>query len=88
MSPKSNCSAIDAIEKWALRNCNTNSAAERIVDERIKRVSLEIQDAWTEQDREKRCVYTTPAPQIHRMDCDRLISRQQERTTDESDEQE
>ena len=87
MSPKSNCSAIDAIEKWALRNCNTNSAAERIVDERIKRVSLEIQDAWTEQDREKRCVYTTPAPQIHTMDCDRLISRQQE-TTDESDEQE
>ncbi len=87
MSPKSNCSAIDAIEKWALRNCNTNSAAERIVDERIKRVSLEIQDAWTEQDREKRCVYTTPAPQIHTMDCDRLISRQQEMTTDDQDEE-
>ena len=87
MSPRNNYSAIDAIEKWALRNCNTNSAAERIVDERIKRVSLEIQDAWTEQDREKRCVYPTQAPQIHTMACDRLISRQQERTTDDQDEE-
>lgn len=57
------------------------------MDARIKRVSLEIQDTWTDLDRERRCVYSTPAPQIHTMDCDRLISKQQEGTTDEQDEE-
>ena len=58
------------------------------MDARIKRVCLEIQDTWTDLDRERRCVYSTPAPQIHTMDCDRLISRQQEREDDGPNEQE
>lgn len=85
MSQKNNCSAI---EKWALKHCETDSAAEDIVDERIKRVSLEIQDTWSERDRQKRCVYPASPPLIHQMDCDRLIPKQQEYTTDEQDESE
>ena len=41
---------LNAIEKWAIKNCNTNESAEKIMDARIKRVSQEIQDTWTEKE--------------------------------------
>lgn len=75
------------IEKWALKHCETDAEAERIVDERIKRVCLEIQDTWTEQDHKKRCVYSNPPVTIHTMDCDRLLERQQEEMRDERDQE-
>ena len=43
-------STLNAIEKWALKNCNTDESAEKIMDARIKRVSREIQDTWTEKE--------------------------------------
>ena len=85
MSPKNNCSAI---EKWALKHCETDSSAERIVDDRIKRVCLEIQETWNEQDRKKRCVYDIPPVTVHSMDCDRLLQRHQEEINHEQNEQE
>ena len=41
---------INAIEKWALKNCNTNEEASEIVDARIRRVCREIQTTWTEKE--------------------------------------
>ena len=74
---------ISPIEQWALKKCETDVRAERIVNERIKRVCLEIQDTWTEQDRKKRCVYSNPPVTVHTMDCDRLIRKHQEEVKDE-----
>ena len=85
MCQKSN---ISPIEQWALKKCETNADAEEVMDERIKRVCLEIQENWTEKDRKKRCVYDTPPVTVHTMDCDRLIQRQQEETSHEQDESE
>jgi len=47
---------ISAIEKWALKNCNTNEKASEIVDARIRRVCQEIQDTWTEKEEAMRMV--------------------------------
>ena len=41
------------IEKWGLKNCNTSEAAEKIVDDRIKRVCREIQETWTPKEEEQ-----------------------------------
>jgi len=74
---------ISRIERWALKQCEVDVNAERIVDARIKRVSLEIQDTWTEKDRKKRCVYSNPPVTVHEMDCDRLLQRHQEKIQEE-----
>ena len=74
---------ISPIEQWALKKCETDANAERIVDERIKRVCLENQERRTEGDRKKRCVYSNPPVTVHTMDCDRLIRKHQEEVKDE-----
>lgn len=50
---------IDAVERWALKNCNTNEEASEIVDARIRRVCREIQDTWTEAEEAVRKVTPT-----------------------------
>ncbi len=47
---------IDAVEKWALKNCNTDPKASEVVDHRIKRVCTEIQSGWTEAEERMRRV--------------------------------
>ena len=74
---------ISPIEQWALKKCETDAVAEEIMDERIKRVCLEIQENWTEKDRKKRCVYSNPPVTVHEMDCDRLLQRHQEEIQEE-----
>ena len=62
---------VSAIEKWALKNCNTNEKAAAIIDLRIKRVSREIQEWWTEGEELNRRVlpdgeYQPPTYQVYR----------------------
>tara|TARA_R100000808_G_C2068677_1_gene97084 strand:- start:101 stop:370 length:270 start_codon:yes stop_codon:yes gene_type:complete len=45
--------ALDAIERWAIKNCNTSKDAEEIMTARIKRVCLEIQETWTEREKQQ-----------------------------------
>ena len=50
---------VNAIEKWALKNCNTSEKASLMVDERISRVCKEIQETWTEAEEKLRKVLAT-----------------------------
>lgn len=43
-------------EVVAVLTCITNRQASIIMDERIRRVCLEIQESWTDEEREKRYV--------------------------------
>ncbi len=61
---------VSAIEKWALKNCNTSEEAAIIVDHRIKRVSREIQKEWTDKEEIARRVlpeekYFAPSYRVH-----------------------
>ena len=61
---------VSAIEKWALKKCNTNEDAAAIVDHRIKRVSREIQEGWTKKEEVNRRVlpegeYQAPSYRVH-----------------------
>jgi hypothetical protein len=61
---------VSAIEKWALKNCNTNEEAAAIIDHRIKRVSREIQEGWTKKEEVNRRVlpegeYQAPSYRVY-----------------------
>ena len=47
---------VNAVEKWALKNCNTDEKAQQIVDVRIARLSNEIRNSWTESEERLRKV--------------------------------
>ena len=47
-------------EVWAIIDCNTSTFAQDIMNRRIKRVSKEIQESWSDRDRTKRAQHQAP----------------------------
>ena len=62
---------VDAIDKWAIKNCDLDANASQVMDHRIARESARIRATWTSKEERQRRVfrgedYVTPSYQpIH-----------------------